>query len=109
PFSEVVDAQHYFQRTTMWQTELMRLGALLAGLISCVAGATTLPVVLSRTGPVRSETVALKPLDPAHQYSLLYSIRELAAMGPEARIVIELRQGPVLLSSKTLHAGDPDY
>jgi hypothetical protein len=87
----------------------MRLGALLAGLISCVASATTLPVVLSRTGPVRSETVRLKHLDPAHQYSLLYSIRELHAIGPKARIVIELRQGTDVLASKTLHAGDPDY
>jgi len=109
PFSEVVGAQHYFQRTTVWQTELMRFGALLAGLISCVAGATSLPVVLSRTGAVRSETVGLNPLDPAHQYSLLYSILELGAIGPQARIVIELRQGTTLLSSKTLHAGDPDY
>ena len=93
----------------MWQTELMRLGSLLAGLISCLAGATTLPVVLSRTGPVRSETFALKGLDTAHQYSCLYSVRELRGLGPDARIAIELRQGPILLSSKTLHAGDPDY
>src|SRR5690349_8290202 len=86
----------------------MRLGALVAGLICCTAGATTLPVVLSRTGSVRSETVALKGLNPAQQYSLLYSVRDLRALGPEARIVIDLRQGPALLSSKTLHAGDPD-
>src|ERR1700675_1068970 len=87
----------------------MRLRALLGLLFSYAAGATTMPVVLSRTGPVRSEIIALKGLDPAHQYSLLYSVRELGAIGPNSRIVIELRQGPVLLSSKTLHAGDPDY
>jgi hypothetical protein len=87
----------------------MRVRALLALLISSAAGATTLPVVLSRTGPVRSDTIALKGLDTAHQYSLLYSVRELAAVKPDARIVIELRQEPALMSSKTLHAGDPDY
>ena len=87
----------------------MRLRALLGLLISYAASATTMPVVLSRTGPVHSETIALKGLDPAHQYSLLYSIRESHAVGSDSRIVIELRQGPALLSSKTLHAGDPDY
>jgi hypothetical protein len=39
----------------------------------------------------------------------LYSIWELSAVGPEARIILELRQGTRLLSSKTLHSGDPDY
>ena len=68
-----------------------------------------MPVVLSRTGPVRSETIALQGLDPAHQYSLLYSVRELHSIGPDSRIVIELHQGLALVSSKTLHAGDPDY
>jgi hypothetical protein len=42
----------------------------------------------------------------AQSYSLLYSVRELAAMKPD---VIELRQGPALLSSRTPDAGDPDY
>lgn len=87
----------------------MRLRALVGLLISYAAGATTLPVVLSRTGQVQSETIALKGLDTAHQYSFLYSVRELAALDPDLRIVLELRQGPALLSSKTLHAGDPDY
>src|SRR6202051_3083800 len=87
----------------------MRLRALLGLLISYAAGATTMPVMLSRTGPVRSEKIALKGLDSAHQYSLLYAVRELRAAGPDERILIELRQGPALLSSKTLHAGDPDY
>ena len=87
----------------------MRLRAILGLLISYTAGATTLPVVLSRNGPVRSDTVVLKGLDTAHQYSLLYSVQELRAFEPHSRILIELRQGPVLLSSKTLHAGDPDY
>ena len=86
----------------------MRPRAILGLLISYAVGATTLPVVLSRSGQVRSERVPLQGLDPAHQYSLLYSVRELRAIGPEARIKIELRQGPAMLSSKTLHAGDPD-
>jgi hypothetical protein len=87
----------------------MRLRAILGLLISYAVGATTLPVVLSRTSQVRSERVSLKGLDTVHQFSLLYSVRELRAIGPEVRIKIELRQGPALLSSKTLHAGDPDY
>jgi len=87
----------------------MRPPAILGLLISYAAGATTLPVVLSRTGQVRSERIALKGLDTAHQYSLLYSVRDLAAIKPDLRMVIELRQGPAVLSSKTLHAGDPDY
>jgi len=58
---------------------------------------------------VRSETIELKGLDPSQQYSLLYSVRELHDIGRDSRILIELRQGPALLASKTLHAGDPDY
>jgi hypothetical protein len=58
---------------------------------------------------VRSESFALKQLDPGHQYGLLYSVRELSGLGPQARISIELRQGREVVSAKTLHAGDPDY
>ena len=69
------------------------------------AAAVSLPVVISRTGTVRSESIPFK-LSPEHQYSVLYSLNGLA---PDARVKIELRQGTTLLSSKTLHAGDPDY
>jgi hypothetical protein len=71
--------------------------------------AASLPVVISRTGSVRSETVALKALDPTHQYSLLYSIGLLRNLGPEARIVLEVRQEQTILASKALHSGDADY
>ncbi len=71
--------------------------------------AGSLPVVLSQTGNVRSEIVTLKALDPAHQYSVLYSISPLRNLSPNARVVVEVRQGQTVLSSTTLHAGDPDY
>jgi hypothetical protein len=58
---------------------------------------------------VRTETIAIRSLDPAQQYSFLYSLSPLHALGPDARIRIELRQGDRLLASKTLHTGDPDY
>jgi hypothetical protein len=87
---------------------IWRSGAI-ACCIGAVASAMTLPVVLSRTGPVHSETYTLRHLDPEHQYSVLYSVRQLSGLGADARITIELRQANSLLSSKTLHAGDPDY
>jgi hypothetical protein len=80
-------------------------------ILACLASvsAASLPVVLSRTGSVRSETVTLKALDHEHQYSVLYSISPLWNLHPDARIVIEVRQGPTVLASKTLHSGDADY
>jgi hypothetical protein len=92
----------------------MRCTALLTCLIPLSALASSLPIVISRTGPVRSESIALKSLnlkslEPEHQYSLLYSVNQLRGLGPDSRIVIQLRQGPAILASKTLHAGDPDY
>jgi hypothetical protein len=71
--------------------------------------AASLPVILSRTGSVRTETVTLKALDPEHQYSLLYSVGPLRNLGANAKIVVEVRQGQAVLASKTLHAGDADY
>src|SRR6202023_3173907 len=71
--------------------------------------AASLPVILSRTGSVRTETVTLKALDPEHQYSLLYSIGPLRNLGANAKIVVEVRQGQAVLVSKTLHSGDADY
>ena len=87
----------------------MRLGAIPAWLLCFAVSAATLPAVLSRSGPIRSETLALNGLDTAHQYSVLYSVRNLSGLEPQSRIAIELRQGTELLASKTLHAGDPDY
>jgi hypothetical protein len=79
--------------------------------LMCVlpVSAASLPVVLSRTGSVRSETVTLKALDPEHQYSVLYSISPLRNLGLDARVVVEVRQGQANLASKTLHSGDADY
>src|SRR5216684_3900245 len=71
--------------------------------------AASLPVVLSRAGSVRTETVTLKALDPEHQYSVLYSIGPLRNLSPDARVIVEVRQGQSTLASKTLHSGDPDY
>jgi hypothetical protein len=71
--------------------------------------AESLPVILSRTGSVRTETVTLKALDPEHQYSVLYSIGSLRNLNPDARVIVEVRQGQSILASKTLHSGDADY
>src|SRR5690242_11408449 len=71
--------------------------------------AANLPVVLSRTSAVRSETIQLKGVDRGHQYSLLYSVSPLLALGPDARVKIELLEGTSILCSKTLHAGDADW
>src|SRR5207245_5577149 len=64
---------------------------------------------LTKTGTVRSETIALKGLSTRNQYSLLYSLSPLRSLGPDARAQVEVRQGPRVLASKTLHAGDADY
>ncbi len=66
-------------------------------------------VVLSKQGQVRSETVAVNGLDPAAQFSFLYSVDRLRGLSPEARVEVELRQGGKLVLQKTLHAGDPDF
>src|SRR6266851_4504071 len=80
-------------------------------ILICLApvSAASLPVILSRTGSVRTETVTLKGLDPDHQYSVLYSITPLRNLGPDARVIVEVRQGQSILASKTLHTGDADY
>src|SRR5258706_16309104 len=80
-------------------------------ILICLApvSAASLPIILSRTGSVRTETVTLKALDPGHQSSLLYSIGPLRNLGPDARVVVEVRQGQSILAAKTLHSGDADY
>jgi hypothetical protein len=77
--------------------------------LSPFAAAVSLPVVLSRTGTVSTENIPLRALDQTHQYSLLYSVASIQSLGPDARVVLELRQGDTLLASKTLHLGDPDF
>ncbi|HYL74234.1 MAG TPA: hypothetical protein VEU96_08505 [Bryobacteraceae bacterium] len=72
-------------------------------LCSAPLWAATLPALISRTGNVSTENIALKVLDPAHQYSLLYSISSLRQLRAESRV------GTAILAAKTIHAGDPDY
>ncbi|MEO8027851.1 MAG: HEAT repeat domain-containing protein, partial [Bryobacteraceae bacterium] len=53
--------------------------------------------------------IAIPRLIPGSPYSLLYSIRSLRGLPPDARIDVALMQGGVLIANKTLHAGDPDW
>lgn len=69
----------------------------------------SLPVVQSRTGPIRTETVTLSELTPASQYSLLYSVASLSGLGPDARLTVQVTQGDSVLAEKVLHAGDADF
>ena len=77
-------------------------------LLSFSAGAASLVKIAAQTGAVRSETIVLRNLSPASQYSFLYSVSPLASLGPEARVEVEIRQDDIL-AFKTLHAGDPDF
>src|SRR3712207_4311419 len=79
---------------------------LLAALSPFLLTSANLPVVLSRTGPVKTESIQLTNLDTKHQYSLLYSIKTLRSV-PEVRV--EIVQGTNTISTKTLHHGDPDW
>lgn len=71
--------------------------------------AASVPVVTHKTGPISSGAFELPELDRAHQYSLLYSVSSLRSLGPDARVIVELRQGSAVLAAKTLHTGDADY
>jgi hypothetical protein len=86
----------------------MRL-ALLLGMLPWLGMSAELTTLLTRSGAVQSETVALPNLSPASSYSLLYSIAALRGLGPAARVELVLRQGATVLASKTLHAGDADF
>ena len=87
----------------------MRCSYLLLLTFVAVSGATSLPEIASRSGAVKSESIALKKLDQKHQYSLLYSLSSLGGMSPDARVKVEVVQGSDVLAGKTLHAGDPDF
>jgi len=65
--------------------------------------------VMTMSGAVATETVAIGNLVPAAAYSILYSISPLQSLVPQALIEIEVRQGAAVLASKTLHAGDSDF
>lgn len=77
--------------------------------LSAVASAAALDSMQTRSGAVKSEAIALKKLDTQHQYSVLYSLSSLHAVGPSASLHVEIVQGPQILAAKTLHAGDPDF
>jgi hypothetical protein len=77
-------------------------------LMSGLAAAKALPVVLAKSGPVRTESLPLSGLQPGNQYSILYSLDSLSDLRPEARVEVEVRQGGEVLVHKVLHAGDAD-
>ncbi len=68
----------------------------------------SLPQILSKSGPVRTESLQVPALNPGKTFSLLFSINSPAELQPDSRIEVTLRDGAVLLVSKTLHLGDPD-
>ncbi|HVW86272.1 MAG TPA: HEAT repeat domain-containing protein, partial [Bryobacteraceae bacterium] len=65
-----------------------------------------LPVAWSAERPIHTETVALSRLTPGN-YTLLFSVPP-QALGPEARLQVDLMDGQRQLLHKTLHAGDAD-
>src|SRR4051794_13955772 len=77
-------------------------------LLCSLAPAKTLPVVLAKSGPVRTGSLLLKGVRPGNQYSILYSLDSLGQLQPDARVEVEVRQGGEVLVSKILHAGDAD-
>ncbi len=77
--------------------------------IALTASAAEITTIERKTGPVKSETIDLRSLSPRNQYSFLFSLKSLRALTRESRIEVEVRQGAAVLTSKTLHAGDPDY
>jgi Squalene-hopene cyclase C-terminal domain len=78
----------------------------LALLVCLSANPATLPVIVSKSAPVRSETIPLKGLDQKHQYGFLYSLNSFL---PSGAVKVEIRQGGNALASKTLHTGDADF
>src|SRR5690348_12999538 len=85
----------------------VRLFILLSIAIVC-GTAKPLPVVLQKSGPVKTESVPLTGVRPGHQYSILYSLDSLHGIPADGRVEVEVHQGPDLLVSKTLHLGDAD-
>lgn len=79
---------------------------LLALSVCSLSDAAPLPVIVSKSAPVRSETIPLNGVDSHHQYSVLYS---LTSTIPGATAAVEIRQGATVLAAKTLHTGDNDF
>jgi hypothetical protein len=80
-------------------------------LFSCavVGLAAQLPVITHRTGPLNSQTLELRGLDPEQSYSLLFSVHSPRAFDADSELTIRLSQGASSIVSKTLHLGDPDF
>jgi hypothetical protein len=51
----------------------------------------------------------LPSLNPGKNYSLLFSIDSPAQLNADSRIELTLSDGSIVLASKTLHLGDPDF
>ncbi|HYO82233.1 MAG TPA: hypothetical protein VES20_12580, partial [Bryobacteraceae bacterium] len=86
---------------------LVRLGLALL-LLTATALPVSLPVIESRSGAVRTESVQLRGLATEQQYSLLYSISPRAAL-TDGTVRVEIVQGTNRVAGKTLHAGDADF
>jgi hypothetical protein len=78
----------------------------LALLVSTFAFSAPLPVILTKSSTVQSETIPLNGLDQKHIYSVLYSLNSLQISGA---IKVEIRQGSAVLAAKTLHVWDGDF
>jgi hypothetical protein len=78
--------------------------------IACTAIALSAQVrpLLSKSGPVQAQVIRVPILDTGHQYSLLYSLKNLRSLVEDSRLSIEVRQSGTTIFRKTLHAGDPD-
>ena len=62
-----------------------------------------------RAGRVHTMQLKLPHLSPANQYSFMYSLDSLQRLGAGARVDVSIKQGGIVLLSKTLHAGDADF
>lgn len=80
---------------------------ILSFLLPLTVSAASLPLVLSRAGEVKSESITLPGLNRDHQYSLLYSFNK-PGVG-DAQVRVEVVQGTRILAARTLHMGDPDW
>ncbi len=69
----------------------------------------SVPQILAKSGPLRSEFIPLPALHPGKTYSLLFSIDSAAPLQAESRIAVKLSDGSNVLAEKELHLGDPDF
>jgi hypothetical protein len=64
--------------------------------------------VISKTGPIHSESIRLPTLRAPATYSLLFSVKAVEVLTPDVRIQVTLADRDAVLVTKVLHAGDPD-